>query len=173
MRASLDQAMGTAHGLSHNADLGCYMEYNEQVIITLANEVKRLQAEIKLQNKDWCEDDEAIKQQALRVLDAAKVEGDSWSVPRGSALAEMMAYECELLRDQLSETRKENDQWEEAHDRLVAELAAAKTASVVPAQVVFCDWEYDTTVTVVLWSNADAQRFADWLRERMKERGEG
>jgi phosphotransferase system HPr-like phosphotransfer protein len=116
MRASLDQAMGTAHGLSHNADLGCYMEYNEQVIITLANEVKRLQAEIKLQNKDWCEDDEAIKQQALRVLDAAKVEGDSVYVPRMGALAEMMADEIERLRIW-------NKRWRDVSARLRLTLA--------------------------------------------------
>lgn len=98
MRASLDQAMGTAHGLSHNADLGCYMEYNEQVIMTLANEVKRLQAEIKLQNKDWCDDDEAIKKQALRVLPKVMIEGDSCHVPFMSEVAEMMADEIERLR---------------------------------------------------------------------------
>ena len=50
-------------------------------------------------------------------------------------------------------------------------LAAAKAASVVPVRVVYYESDYDQTVKVALWSNADAQRFADWLRDRMKERG--
>ena len=114
----------------------------------LASEVERLRAELAQLRKDWCDDDEAIKQQALRVLDAAKVEGDSVNVPRMGALAEMMADELVKVR---------------------AELAAAKAASVVPVEVVSCDPDYEMTATVVLWSNADAQRFADWLRERIKD----
>ena len=57
-------------------------------------------------------------------------------------------------------------------ERLRAELAEAKAASAVPVQVVFCEADYERTVTVRLWSNADAQRFADWINERMKERSE-
>lgn len=60
--------------------------------------IKQLQDEIKLQNKDWCDDDEAIKQQALRVLPKEAVEGDSVHVPRMGELAEMMADEIERLR---------------------------------------------------------------------------
>lgn len=141
MRASLDQAMGTAHGLSHNADLGCYMEYNEQVIMTLANEVKRLQAEIKLQNKDWCDDDEAIKKQALRVLPKVMIEGDSCNVPFMSEVAEMMADEIERLR---------------------AELAAAKAASVLPVEIAAlggADWE--CIVCVRCDSDDDANKLFD------------
>lgn len=59
---------------------------------------KKLKADIELQNKDWCDDDEAIKQQALRVLPKEVVEGDSVHVPRMGELAEMMADEIERLR---------------------------------------------------------------------------
>ena len=68
---------------------------------------------------------------------------------------------------------RERDKLQAEVERLRAELAAAKAASVVPVQVVACDPDYERTATVVLWSNADAQRFADWLNDRMKERGEG
>lgn len=57
-----------------------------------------LQDEINLQNKDWCDDDETIKQQALRVLPKEAVEGDSVHVPRMGELAEMMADEIIRLR---------------------------------------------------------------------------
>lgn len=70
----------------------------EAANVRLATELERVQAELAQFRKDWCEDDEAIKQQALRVLDAAKVEGDSVYVPRMGALAEMMADEIERLR---------------------------------------------------------------------------
>lgn len=59
---------------------------------------KKLKADIELQNKDWCDDDEAVKQQALRVLPKEVVEGDSVHVPRMGELAEMMADEIERLR---------------------------------------------------------------------------
>ena len=59
---------------------------------------KKLKADVELQNKNWCDDDEAIKQQALRVLPKEKVEGDTWHVPRMGELAEMMADEIERLR---------------------------------------------------------------------------
>ena len=112
-------------------------------------EVDQLRAELALLRKDWCDDDETIKQQALRVLDAAKVEGDSWSVPRGSALAEMMA-------DKLVEVK--------------AELAAAKAASVCPVEIAAlgdADWEY--SVGVKCKSDDDANKLFDWLWERMKD----
>jgi len=60
--------------------------------------VKKLKADIEQQNKDWCDDDEAIKQQALRVLPKEMVEGDSFHVPRMGGLAELMADEIERLR---------------------------------------------------------------------------
>lgn len=58
-------------------------------------------------------------------------------------------------------------------NRLEAELAAAKAASVVPVKVVDCFADIDRTAVVILWSNADAERFADWLRERIGEKGDG
>ena len=83
---------------------------------TLAAEVERLRAELAELRKDWCDDDEAIKQQALRVLDAAKVEGDSVYVPRMGALAEMMADEIERLRIW-------NKRWRDVSARLRLTLA--------------------------------------------------
>ena len=68
-------------------------EYNE-----MGDKIDRLHEKIKLQNKDWCDDDEAIKQQALRVLPKETVEGDSVHVPRMGELAEMMANEIMRLR---------------------------------------------------------------------------
>ena len=59
---------------------------------------KKLKEDTELQNKDWCDDDEAIKQQALRVLPKEVVEGDSVHVPRMGELAEMMADEIERLQ---------------------------------------------------------------------------
>ena len=124
-----------------------------EVSEVIAAEVERLRAELALLRKDWCDDDETIKQQALRVLDAAKVEGDSWSVPRGSALAEMMA-------DKLVEVK--------------AELAAAKAASEVPVRVNAFGADGYVGNLVAYCDNADAARkLHDWLRDRMKERGEG
>lgn len=89
----------------------------EAANVRLATELERVQAELAQLRKDWCDDDEAIKQQALRVLDAAKVEGDSVYVPRMGALAEMMADELVKLRDELWEKKAENVDWEESHDR--------------------------------------------------------
>lgn len=54
-------------------------------------------------------------------------------------------------------------------ERLRDELAEAKAANVCPVQVVYCEPDYERTATVVLWSNADAQRFADWLNDRIRK----
>lgn len=70
---------------------GISYERMQQAACILAAEVERLREQLNQLNKDWCEEDEAIKQQALRVLDSKVVEGDSWYVPRGSALVELMA----------------------------------------------------------------------------------
>lgn len=67
-------------------------------------QVKRFQDEIKQHVKDWCDDDEAIKQQALRVLPKESVEGDSVYVPRMGALAEMMADEIIKLRNSMKDS---------------------------------------------------------------------
>lgn len=69
----------------------------------LEAQIKVLQNEIKLQNKDWCDDDEAIKQQALRALPKESVEGDSFHVPRMGELAEMMADEIIKLREKIDD----------------------------------------------------------------------
>ena len=88
----------------------------EAANVRLATELERVQAELAQFRKDWCDDDEAIKQQALRVLDAAKVEGDSVYVPRMGALAEMMADEIERLRIW-------NKRWRDVSARLRLTLA--------------------------------------------------
>lgn len=64
----------------------------------LRERINNLNRELHQQVKDWCDDDEAIKQQALRVLPKEVVEGDSVHVPRMGELAEMMADEIEHLR---------------------------------------------------------------------------
>lgn len=113
-------------------------------------EIDRLRAELAQSRKDWCDDDEAIKQQALRVLDAAKVEGDSVYVPRMGALAEMMADELVKVR---------------------AELAEAKAASACPVKVSSI-WEgtYQSDRYIELRTDAEADTFTDWLRQRMKDK---
>jgi len=70
-------------------------------------EIDRLREKIKLQNKDWCDDDEAITQQALRVLPKEAVDGDSFHVPRMGELAEMMANEIIRLRDNIKQIHKD------------------------------------------------------------------
>lgn len=64
-----------------------------------SKEVETLHLELHQQAKDWCDDDEAVKLQALRVLPKGVVEGDTWYVPRMADLAEMMADEIERLRN--------------------------------------------------------------------------
>jgi hypothetical protein len=147
---------------------------------TLSKEVERLRAELAQFRKDWCDDDEAIKQQALRVLDAAKVEGDSVYVPRMGALAEMMADEMVKIRAELAEAG-DGDTWREACGRIEAELAkvrlelaAAKAASVCPVDIVWFNQSgWGQEVNVELKSEEDAVALMKWLREQMKERGEG
>lgn len=69
-------------------------------------ETAKLKAEIKMHIEDWCDDDAAIKQQALRVLGAKIVEGDTHFVPRMGALAELMADECLRVRAKVAKLRK-------------------------------------------------------------------
>jgi hypothetical protein len=63
-------------------------------------EIERLQKENQLLIRDWCEDDEHIKTQALRVLPAHKLEGDY--PPRMGAIAELLVEEILSLRQQLT-----------------------------------------------------------------------
>lgn len=57
--------------------------------------------------------------------------------------------------------------------RLAAELAKAKAASACPVKVSSI-WEgtYQSDRYIELRTDAEADTFTDWLRERMKERGE-
>ena len=60
-------------------------------------------------------------------------------------------------------------------ERLRAELAEAKAASVCPVEVIDCYFNAMPDlgdVRFICKSGADAQAVTDWLRERMKERGE-
>jgi hypothetical protein len=67
------------------------------------NEIERLQKINEQAAKDWCEDDEGIRKQAMRVLDPKIVEGDTWHVPRMAELAEMMADEIESLKKEVED----------------------------------------------------------------------
>ena len=62
----------------------------------------------------------------------------------------------------------------EDNERLRAELAAAKAASVCPVEISAlgdADWEY--SVCVRCKSDDDANKLFDWLWERLEERVEG
>lgn len=67
-------------------------------VAELEAENAKLHNVVKLHVDHWCDDDEDIKQQALRVLDAEVVEGDTSYVPRMGALAELLADECLKLK---------------------------------------------------------------------------
>jgi hypothetical protein len=90
-------------------------------------------------------------------------------------IAILLAAEVERLRAEVEilaveVTRLQAIEHEQIETR--TELAAAKAASVCPVKVVYCEPDYERTATVVLWTNADAQRFADWLNDRIKEGNE-
>lgn len=110
---NVDEAMEEARQFGEKKPKN--MLFGEHIAILLATEIERLRAELAQFRKDWCDDDEAIKQQALRVLDAAKVEGDSVYVPRMGALAEMIADEMERLRVW-------NKRWRDISNRLRREV---------------------------------------------------
>lgn len=55
-------------------------------------------------------------------------------------------------------------------ERLRAELAAAKAASVCPVKIHGCF--YSVAFDHFGLSSEDARRFDDWLRDRVEERGE-
>jgi len=77
----------------------------------LEDKIKELEAENAKLTKDWCDDDDAIKQQALRVLDPKRIEGDTWHVPRMVELAEMLADEVERLRDENAKLKEAIADW--------------------------------------------------------------
>ena len=66
-------------------------------------EVIRLSSELETFRRDWCEEDTKMHELAKQVLPAATVDGDSWQVPRGSALMELVVAECKRLRDALED----------------------------------------------------------------------
>jgi hypothetical protein len=146
LAASKERVSSLAQGLPLRPIIGAQTIVEQELMLT------KLRAELAAARKDWCDDDEAIKQQALRVLDAAKVEGDSVYVPRMGALAEMMADEMVKARD---------------------ELAAAKAASVVPVEIqsVYVN-KYLGSVVVFIGDEKGAVDFDAWLCDRAKERGE-
>ena len=82
------------------------MEEARSKMAQWCDEVNQLNELIERQNKDWCDMDEAIKKQALRVLDAKRVEGDTWHVPRDVELVELMADEYVTLKEQFEAMRK-------------------------------------------------------------------
>jgi hypothetical protein len=77
------------------------MEEARSKMAQWCDEVNRLNEFIKRQNQDWCDMDEAIKKQALRVLDAKRVEGDKWHVPRDVELVELIVEEYIAIKEQL------------------------------------------------------------------------
>ena len=164
-----DQAMPAAKAYLALEHAGEPLFEAEDVATTLAKEVERLRAELAAARKDWCGDDEAIKQQALRVLDAAKVEGDSVYVPRMGALAEMMADEMERLRVWNKRWRDVSAKLRLTLAELSDELAEAKAASVLPVEAVDC-YTLGEDVEVACKCDEDADRLSGWLRDRMKDK---
>ena len=151
------QETNQSHFDKHNCDF-CKLEA----------EVERLRAELAQSRKDWCDDDEAIKQQALRVLAKFEVEGDSVHVPRMAELAEMMA-------DTAICHKEECLAWMRVAQDKERELAAAKAASVCPVEVIDCYFNAMPDlgeVRLICKSGSDAQEVTNWIRERMKERSE-
>lgn len=71
-------------------------------IESLKQRIEKLMNIMKLDAEDWCEEDEKIKQQALRILPEEKVEGDTWHVPRTVELVEMITDEAVSLKNQLN-----------------------------------------------------------------------
>ena len=59
-------------------------------------------------------------------------------------------------------------------ERLRSELAAAKAASECPVDVLnILEVKFESDRYIELRTDADADTFEDWLRDRMKERSEG
>ena len=59
-------------------------------------------------------------------------------------------------------------------ERLRAELAAAKAASVCPVRVQnIYDAEYPSDCYIECWNGDECMKFRDWLYDRIKERDEG
>jgi len=91
--------------------------------------ILKLENDIRQANKDWCEEDEAIKELALRVLPSDKVEGDEWHVPRTVELVEMIVDElnmqnsfCHISIDQRNKLYDEVDKLKEEVKILAQEV---------------------------------------------------
>jgi hypothetical protein len=84
--------------------------------------ILKLENDIRLANKDWCEEDEAIKKLALTVLPGYEVEGDEWHIPRTVELVEMIVDRLSM-QDSFYKISIEqrNKAWEEV-DKLKEEL---------------------------------------------------
>ena len=84
--------------------------------------ILKLENDIRLANKDWCEEDEAIKKLALTVLPKHEVEGDEWHIPRTVELVEMIVNRLSM-QDSFYKISIEqrNKAWEEV-DKLKEEV---------------------------------------------------
>ena len=91
---------------------------------------------------------------------------------------ETLACAVERLRGELADTENARDSWRrvceketEAKHQAWTELAAAKAASVCPVKVLNI-WEgtYQSDRYIELRTDAEADTFTDWLRERMKDK---
>jgi hypothetical protein len=95
-------------------------------------------------------------------------------------ICDILSAEVERLRGELSAEGtagelilQDNRDLRIENKRLAAELAKAKAASACPVKVSSI-WEgtYQSDRYIELRTDAEADTFTDWLRERMKERGE-
>lgn len=171
---NVDDAMEAAAAYLAHEQEGEPMFASEQVAITLAAEVIRLRAELTVER-------EAFKllvnlrAEVLTKLAEAKAENVGLEESHFRLEVELAAAKAnsEALKKALLEMQQAAIRLGDRLDDAEKELAGAKAASVCPVDVVDFEPDYEQTVTVALWTNADGQLFADWLRDRMKERGEG
>lgn len=91
--------------------------------------------------------------------------------------ASVLRTEVERLRkacNQYSEDELLNGDWRARAEKAEAELAAVKAASVCPVRVLnIFEGTYESDRYIELRTDAEADTFTDWLRDRVQERGEG
>lgn len=163
---NVDEAMADVENNIKN-NPSKYSSHYKEVAETLVAEVKRLRAEVQrldIAGIHSCHDD----CQKLPCVQRREIE-------RLRAECDFHSEACKGLIAELAEKKAEND-------KLRAELAAAKAASVVTdeeVQAAFDNW-YDSDDEGEPFN--DIGKFfmgdgwkagVDWLRERQKERGEG
>ena len=68
-----------------------HIEIDQADYERMRDEIEQLRKERTQAAEDWCNDDDEIRKHALRVLPEDVVNGDTFSVPRFGALAELMA----------------------------------------------------------------------------------